>query len=66
MDFGGLPRVVDDPASSNWGVPLFGATPDMGAHEYQPPACDGDVNGDGVVNVPDLLLVLFNWGSSCP
>ena len=25
-------------------------------------ACDGDLNGDGWVNVNDLLLVIANWG----
>ncbi len=27
--------------------------------------CDGDVNGDGVVDDADLLIVLFNFGSGC-
>jgi hypothetical protein len=25
--------------------------------------CLGDVNGDGIVNVDDLFLILGNWGS---
>lgn len=31
----------------------------------EPPACPGDVNDDGVVNVDDLLIILNNWGV-CP
>ncbi len=27
--------------------------------------CDGDVNGDGVVDDADLLIVLFNFGCGC-
>ena len=32
------------------------------------PPCtlDGDVNGDGVVDDADLLIVLFNFGNQCP
>ena len=29
------------------------------------PNCPGDTNGDGAVNVEDLLAVIANWGS-CP
>ncbi len=25
--------------------------------------CDGDLNGDGIVNVPDLIILLGNWGA---
>ena len=28
--------------------------------------CDGDVNGDHVVNIDDLVLVIVNWGSPGP
>jgi probable HAF family extracellular repeat protein len=33
-----------------------------------PPRCtlDGDVNGDGIVDDADLLIVLFNFGNRCP
>jgi len=27
---------------------------------------DGDVNGDGIVDDADLLIVLFNFGNRCP
>jgi len=27
---------------------------------------DGDVNGDGIVDDADLLIVLFNFGNQCP
>jgi len=32
------------------------------------PRCtlDGDVNGDGIVDDADLLIVLFNFGNRCP
>ncbi len=33
----------------------------MGAYEY---SCVGDVDGDGVVGVPDLLLLLAAWGTN--
>ena len=29
------------------------------------PDCTGDVNGDGTVNILDLLLVIGNW-AGCP
>jgi probable HAF family extracellular repeat protein len=30
------------------------------------PRCNGDVNGDGIVDDADLLEVLFNFGNRCP
>ncbi len=45
------------------GVPVV---VDMGAYEYQFDPVDevvlGDSNGDGVVNVKDLLALLLGWG----
>jgi len=29
-----------------------------------PEPCEGDVNGDGIVNVADVLIVIGNWGCS--
>ena len=37
-----------------------GAAPDIGAHEAN--VCPADLNGDGTVNVHDLLTVLIGWG----
>jgi hypothetical protein len=31
-----------------------------------PPACDGDANGDGVIDVNDISYVLFRLGNPCP
>ena len=31
-----------------------------------PCTLDGDVNGDGIVDDADLLIVLFNFGNQCP
>jgi hypothetical protein len=33
---------------------------------FAPPACPGDTNGDGVVNVDDLLTVINHWGICAP
>jgi hypothetical protein len=60
-----LPRFVDDPATADTGVP-DGVNPivDIGAYEFQvTPTCPADLNGDGVVDVDDLLIVLGAWGT---
>ena len=44
---------------------FFGVTVDMGGYEFQADACAADVNGDGAVDVNDLLLLLSGWGA-CP
>jgi len=43
---------------------LGGMQVDMGAIEYHAPYCLGDLNGNSVVNVTDLLIVIDQWGSS--
>ena len=59
-DLDGKPRFVDDPDTPDTGN---GAAPivDMGAYELQPP-CPQDINGDGVINVLDLIDLLLCFG----
>jgi hypothetical protein len=65
-DLDGNPRFVDDPDTVDSG---YGDPPivDMGAYEYQIP-CPWDLNGDGNVDVVDLLMVIASWGpcADCP
>jgi hypothetical protein len=30
------------------------------------PDCPEDINGDGVINIQDIMLVASKWGESCP
>ncbi|NNM26238.1 MAG: hypothetical protein HKO59_09705 [Phycisphaerales bacterium] len=63
-DADGLPRFVDDRATADTGVGLV----DIGAYEFQPSPCDGDVDGSGDVGFSDLLLIIVSWGPcrGCP
>ncbi len=63
-DLDGNPRFVDDPDTEDTGL---GDPPivDMGCYEFQPPECPGALNGDGTVDVLDLIAVLGAWGP-CP
>ncbi len=59
-DLDGKPRFVDDldtPDTGDGAAPIV----DMGAYELQPP-CPADANGDGFVNVLDLVAVLLCFG----
>lgn len=38
----------------------------LGSTAASSPPCDGDVNGDGSVNLADLNLVLANFGATTP
>ena len=59
MDVAGRTRFVDIASVPDTGI---GTAPliDIGSHERQ--LCD--VNGDGLMNVVDLLLVIGAWGTS--
>lgn len=63
-DLDGNERFVDDPDTIDLGV---GSAPivDRGAYELQVPAvfCNGDANGDLVVNFADVTTVLGNWNA---
>jgi hypothetical protein len=64
-DLDGGPRFLDDPQTPDAGD---GTAPivDMGAYEVVPGAGEpADVNGDGGVDVLDLLQLLSAWGA-CP
>jgi predicted outer membrane repeat protein len=55
-------NVTEAPA----GVAALGYYADMGAYEFQSrgptPSCPGDANGDGAVDVQDLVIVVVSWG----
>ncbi len=66
-DLDGNPRFVDDPATDDTGNPgAPGPIVDMGAYAFQP--CPWDLNGDGVVNVLDLIELVMSFGpcEGCP
>ncbi len=69
VDLDGNSRVVDTP-KDDAGLAVFSLTIDMGAYEFQPgpvpPSCPTDINGDGDVNVLDLIEVLLAFGTFCP
>lgn len=65
-DLDGNARVVDDPATTDTGVG-FPEVIDLGAFEFgsKLPGCTADSNGDGIVDVSDLVNVILQWGE-CP
>ena len=74
-DLCGNPRFVDAPATPDcrWAPPgTCGTAPivDMGAQEFQGGGCRGDLNGDGVIDLADLGILLADFGcvapGSCP
>jgi hypothetical protein len=66
MDLDGAARIVDDPATTNTGFALAAGAIDMGAYEVQAvDTCPADANGDGSIDVDDLIAVILAWGA-CP
>ena len=67
LDTAGAERFTDAPASDTGCLhpdPAFSMMPivDMGAYEF---ALTADLNGDGVVDFGDVLIILASWGP-CP
>ncbi|MEY4822457.1 MAG: Dockerin type domain, partial [Planctomycetota bacterium] len=57
--------VLENPGGD--GIVIFvgvAAPPRRG--NINPPACPGDLNGDGVINALDLATLLSNWGLANP
>jgi predicted outer membrane repeat protein len=61
LDLDGNPRFRDDPDTPDTGFGLVPPIVDIGAYEFAP-LCPQDVNGDGAVNVLDLIEVLLCFG----
>ncbi len=57
-----MPRTVDDPKTVDTGqsLPSFPVI-DMGAYEYQGITLEGDIDGDGDVDLTDFALMANNW-----
>jgi len=66
-DLDGNGRFADMAGVTDTGIPIgfVGGTVDMGAYETQFDNRPADINGDGLVNVTDLLALLAAWGG-CP
>ncbi len=70
LDRNGARRRADAPNTSDTGegtAPLI----DIGAFEFQPPHCPADFDGDGLIGLADLAVVLANFGcapnpGACP
>lgn len=58
IDRAGTTRVVDGDGDGT-------ATVDLGAYEYRG-ACLGDANGDGAIDVSDIIYVIEHWGATGP
>ena len=73
-DYSATPRLVDVPvtALAHLCIPLedawnFDGVPLLGTCFPSPPdACPEDLDGDGLVTVADLLMVLGAFGQACP
>jgi hypothetical protein len=71
-DLAGGVRGRDDPATADTGEAVFGAVIDIGAFEFAPAGddpvdtCPADIDGDGLIELDDLLAVLSDFGTACP
>ncbi len=63
VDLDGRDRVIDLPAVPNTGVGPDPIYADRGCYEMPAPPCDGDLNGDTVVDAADLAILLGAWGT---
>ena len=66
VDLDGNDRAFDDPLTPDTGVGLLTFL-DMGAYEFpgEQADCLADLDGNGEVRVPDLIILLGAWGA-CP
>ena len=58
----------DGQTGDDMGPFCFVANPGSLVFKIKSPACDADINNDGMVDVSDVLSVISNWGSckGCP
>ena len=63
IDLDGRLRFADRAGTPDTGNPGAPGPPivDIGAYEYQ---CDGDLDGDGDIDLPDLAQLLSNYGTT--
>jgi hypothetical protein len=61
----GLNAFVDSDFDLDGNDRIIGTVVDRGAYEFTG-TCTGDVNGDGVIDLGDLNLVLSNFGEELP
>lgn len=65
IDFDGNPRAFDDALIPDSALPGVAPRPDLGAFEYvRPCAIEGDITGDGVVDMRDLGQLLIRFGKA--
>ncbi|MBO6512479.1 MAG: hypothetical protein JJ974_00760 [Phycisphaerales bacterium] len=62
-------RNLDDQDTPNTGISTWELCVDLGAYEYQPsnaPACQADLNDDGILDFFDISAFLTIFSSGCP